>query len=197
MINTDKYIWWVLGAIVGAVFIAGFIAPIIRERLSYDGEVLVHDSTRNSYTNETYNFSFLYPLDYTLEKGEKLSEEGVLSLALVRKTDSKTFDQNVNGSETLPGVSIQVFKNDDNILGRKWMETSAQSKYIAGTSSFVNTHIAGEKAVRYQWGDSPDATSGVVSRGDYLYIFTIASTDKEGRYLEFLEGILRSVKFLK
>ena len=195
-INTDKYMWAVVGIIITFFLIMGFGGSSFLKWIKENRDTNNAVTTSNSYTNEDFSFSFSYPEDYILNSYIASQTDNTrLTLILIQDSLYTRFPKKQNADELSSGIIVTVFDNEEDLSSRTWMEESPYSDFSSGDGLFTTTHVAGLDAVRYNLSLPRNADSLVVTSDGYVYRFTaIYKDDAEVDKVNF-EKILSSISF--
>ena len=104
MVNTDKYIWLVVGLIITFVAISGFWGASFLALFNGEDSNERSNNTSNSYTNEDFKLSFSYPDNYilTTHETQKRDDQNVSLVLVIGNENKKILKQEEFGLRNHP-----------------------------------------------------------------------------------------------
>jgi hypothetical protein len=113
------------------------------------GSLTATSSEMQTYTNDPYGISFMYPKNYKISEGEKgAKEQSHYAIVIVRDEDRVP---PVNG-EGPTAITFDIYRNaTDTPSIDQWLNNSVASNYNLSKGTYATTTIAFVPAITYDW----------------------------------------------
>lgn len=157
---------------------------------------------KETYSNKELGFSFAYrggASGYELKEAKATDEmeNGFkTNIVMMLKTDAEELRKSQAAREGPPTLGVMVFKNVSNFTGSEWAEHNpSYSNYGAQSSNIRDFELDGAKATRYLVDGLYHIDTVVVTKGQFVYVFTGAYQEDTSRIKSDFDPLLSSVKF--
>lgn len=180
------------------LLVGGFYALNAYIYHAKQGPAGVDQSQNSSYTNAAYQLSFAYPRGYFLKEKIDAGTKELPQLSLVLVEDTPQHRALLNGEVTdamegPPSITIDVYTNEPRPLSvDAWV--SARMNWMKNfTTEPTQTMVGGVPGLVYLWDGLYPGKSIVVSKGPYIYVFSVTWLSPDDQMLKDFDTILSTV----
>lgn len=148
------------------------------------------------YTSDEYGISFAYPNLYYLNvQDNSTGERKQVDIILVEDTPENRAALNgeTPGREGPTAITISLYQNNlDKLSAEQFVKNNVDSNYKLGNGTLVSTTKGILEGVEYTWSGLYEGKSFVVSRPDYVYMFSVTRLDSSDRILQDFDALVSS-----
>jgi hypothetical protein len=180
-----------------ALVAIGFIAS--REKKSENN---TENNTSKTYKSEQYSFSFSYPQNYFLEERDLTTpQREQISLILTEDTEENRLvrEGKSPGREGPIAVTIDVYKLSENEISDPltWVQTTGgnASNWKLDGRNLIQTTVAGNPAVTYEWSGLYEARSTVLLHQSNIIMVTATYITPEDPTVAVYNAVLSTFSY--
>jgi hypothetical protein len=179
------------------IIIALVVAVAIWISVKSYGDTDVPDAEVKGFSSQEFKLSFEYPALYHLEQKNINNTHRVHEqIMLTEDTEENRLvrEGQAPGREGPTAITIDIYQNNlDNQSARSFIIGSSDSNYKLGDGNISTTTRGGLMGFEYSWSGLYEGRSFVVSRPDYIYMFSVTRLDPGDRILKDFEEVMKSV----
>lgn len=181
-----------------ALLVLAFVAYSVSKGVSAPAVSNEPAGTMKTYSSERYGVTFSYPDTYYLE--ERLVNSGQRERFQIILTEDTEWNRklrvgDVPATEGPTAITIDVFQNNlDSQSEHAFVTSSSDSNYKLGDGRFSTSTRGALTGLEYTWSGLYEGRSFVVSRPNYLYMFSVTRLDPTDKILRDFNDIIETAK---